>query len=147
MAKTKTKGSSTTSKKAGGKRGSRKATPAASPAAGSVAPGVDIGIADRDRKTISQDLAQFLSDSFTLYLKTHNFHWNVTGPMFNSLHAMFMDQYTEQWNALDDIAERIRALGYNAPGSYAEFIRLSTIAEEPGLTEAPDWRAMVGQLV
>ena len=109
MAKTKTKGSSTTSKKAGGERGSRKATPAASPAAGSVAPGVDIGIADRDRKTISQDLAQFLSDSFTLYLKTHNFHWNVTGPMFNSLHAMFMDQYTEQWNALDETAERIRA--------------------------------------
>ena len=130
------------------KRGAtRKASPAASPAAGSVAPGVDIGIADKDRKTISQDLAQFLSDSFTLYLKTHNFHWNVTGPMFNSLHAMFMDQYTEQWNALDETAERIRALGFNAPGSYAEFIKLSTIAEEPGLTKAPDWREMVRQLV
>ncbi|NLA69098.1 MAG: DNA starvation/stationary phase protection protein [Gammaproteobacteria bacterium] len=144
MAKTKAK----TGKTATAKRdGSRKATPAASPAPGSVAPGVDIGIDDQDRKTISQDLAQFLSDSFTLYLKTHNFHWNVTGPMFNSLHAMFMDQYTEQWNALDETAERIRALGYNAPGSYAEFIRLSTIAEEPGLTEAPDWREMVRQLV
>src|SRR5690606_39363644 len=90
--------------------------PVASPSEGSVAPGVDIGITDKDRKTISQDLAQFLSDSFTLYLKTHNFHWNVTGPMFNSLHAMFMDQYTEQWNALDETAERIRALGFNAPG-------------------------------
>jgi starvation-inducible DNA-binding protein len=145
MAKTKTKTKSTT--KAGKRDTARKASPAASPASGSVAPGVDIGIADKDRKTISQDLAQFLSDSFTLYLKTHNFHWNVTGPMFNSLHAMFMDQYTEQWNALDDIAERIRALGYNAPGSYAEFIKLSTIAEETGLTEAPDWREMVGQLV
>lgn len=145
MAKTKAKTKSTT--KAGKRDTARKASPAASPASGSVAPGVDIGIADKDRKTISQDLAQFLSDSFTLYLKTHNFHWNVTGPMFNSLHAMFMDQYTEQWNALDDIAERIRALGYNAPGSYAEFIRLSTIAEEPGLTAAPDWREMVGQLV
>ena len=67
--------------------------------------------------------------------------------MFNSLHAMFMEQYTEQWNALDETAERIRALGYNAPGSYAEFIRLSSITEEPGLTEAPDWRDMVRQLV
>jgi starvation-inducible DNA-binding protein len=126
---------------------SPEASPVASPAPGSVAPGVDIGIADADRKTISEDLARFLSDSFTLYLKTHNFHWNVTGPMFNSLHAMFMDQYTEQWNALDETAERIRALGFNAPGSYAEFIRLSSISEEPGLTEAPDWREMVHQLV
>ena len=67
--------------------------------------------------------------------------------MFNSLHAMFMDQYTEQWNALDETAERIRALGYNAPGSYAEFIKLSTITEEPGLTKAPDWKDMVRQLV
>lgn len=145
MAKTKSKTKPTKAGKSGGSR--KKAAPAASPAAGSMAPGIDIGIADRDRKTISQDLAQFLSDSFTLYLKTHNFHWNVTGPMFNSLHAMFMDQYTEQWNALDETAERIRALGYNAPGSYAEFIRLSTITEEPGLTEAPDWREMVRQLV
>ena len=141
MAKTKDK------PKTAKRTATRTATPAASPSAASMAPGVDIGIADKDRKTISQDLAQFLSDSFTLYLKTHNFHWNVTGPMFNSLHAMFMDQYTEQWNALDETAERIRALGYNAPGSYAEFIRLSSITEEPGLTEAPDWRDMVRQLV
>ena len=142
MAKTKTKPKTTPSKKAGAS-----GTPAASPAIASMAPGVDIGISDKDRRKISQDLATFLSDSFTLYLKTHNFHWNVTGPMFNSLHAMFMDQYTEQWNALDETAERIRALGYNAPGSYAEFIRLSSISEEPGLTEAPDWRDMVRQLV
>ena len=144
MAKTKTK-PKTTSKP--GKRATTTAAPAASPSTASMAPHVDIGISDRDRKKIAQDLAQFLSDSFTLYLKTHNFHWNVTGPMFNSLHAMFMDQYTEQWNALDETAERIRALGYNAPGSYAEFIRLSSITEEPGLTEAPDWRDMVRQLV
>ena len=141
MAKTKSKTKTTKRSTA------KKASPAASPSAGSMAPGIDIGIADKHRKTISQDLAQFLSDSFTLYLKTHNFHWNVTGPMFNSLHTMFMDQYTEQWNALDETAERIRALGYNAPGSYAEFIKLSTIAEEPGLTKAPDWQEMVRQLV
>ena len=108
---------------------------------------MDIGIGDKDRARIAEGLSRLLADSYTLYLKTHGFHWNVTGPMFNSLHAMFMDQYTEQWNALDETAERIRALGYNAPGSYAEFIKLSTIAEEPGLTEAPDWREMVRQLV
>ena len=111
------------------------------------APGINIGLSNSDRAKISEGLAHFLSDAFTLYLKTHNFHWNVTGPMFNSLHTMFETQYTEQWNALDEIAERIRALGFNAPGSYAEFIRLSSIAEEPGLTEAPDWRDMVRQLV
>jgi len=143
MAKTKTKSES----KKTSKRASSKAAPAASPSTASMAPGVDIGIPDRHRRKIAEDLGHFLSDSFTLYLKTHNFHWNVTGPMFNSLHAMFMDQYTEQWNALDETAERIRALGYNAPGSYAEFIRLSSITEEPGLTEAPDWREMVRQLV
>jgi len=108
---------------------------------------IDIGISGGDRKKISEGLSRFLSDSFTLYLKTHNFHWNITGPMFNSLHVMFEAQYTEQWNALDETAERIRALGFNAPGSYAEFIRLSSIPEEPGLTEAPDWKEMVRQLV
>ena len=143
MAKTKSK--TTAAKKTSGRP--TRSTPVASPSSTSMAPNVDIGIPDADRKAISEDLAKFLSDSFTLYLKTHNFHWNVTGPMFNSLHAMFMDQYTEQWNALDETAERIRALGYNAPGSYAEFIRLSSISEEPGLTEAPDWRDMVRQLV
>jgi len=121
--------------------------PAASPGPGDKGPAIDIGIGAGDRKKIAQGLSTYLSDAFTLYLKTHNFHWNVTGPMFNALHTMFEAQYTEQWNALDDVAERIRALGFNAPGSYAEFIRLSSIGEEPGLTEAPDWREMVRQLV
>ena len=122
-------------------------TPAASPAAGSSAPAIDIGISGGDRRRIAEVLSVFLSDSFTLYLKTHNFHWNVTGPMFNALHVMFEAQYTEQWGALDEIAERIRALGYNAPGSYAEFTRLSSIPEEPGMPDAADWREMVRQLV
>jgi starvation-inducible DNA-binding protein len=121
--------------------------PSASPALGSSGPAIDIGISTDDRRAIATELSRFLADAYTLYLKTHNFHWNVTGPMFNALHNMFETQYTEQWNALDDIAERIRALGYNAPGSYAEFIKLSSIKEEPGATEAPDWREMVRQLV
>jgi starvation-inducible DNA-binding protein len=111
------------------------------------APGIDIGISGGDRKKIAEGLARFLSDSFTLYLKTHNFHWNVTGPMFNTLHTMFEGQYNEQWMALDETAERMRALGFNAPGSYAEFIRLASIPEEPGLTDTADWREMVRQLV
>jgi starvation-inducible DNA-binding protein len=110
-------------------------------------PAVNIGIGEEDRKAVAEGLSSFLADSFTLYLKTHNFHWNVTGQMFNALHVMFETQYTEQWGALDDIAERIRALGFNAPGSYAEFIRLSSLPEEPGLTETVDWREMVRQLV
>jgi starvation-inducible DNA-binding protein len=121
--------------------------PAASPAPGSSAPAIDIGISAGDRKKIAEGLSGFLADSYTLYLKTHNFHWNVTGPMFNALHVMFENQYTEQWGALDEIAERIRALGFNAPGSYAEFTRLSSIPEEPGLSDAADWREMVRQLV
>ena len=122
------------------------ASPAASPAPTSRAPAIDIGIDTADRKKIAQGLSAFLADSYTLYLKTHNFHWNVTGPMFNALHNMFEMQYTEQWNALDEIAERIRALGFNAPGSYAEFTRLSSIREEPGLTDSADWKEMVRQL-
>ena len=110
------------------------------------APAIDIGIDTDDRKKIAEGLSHFLADSYTLYLKTHNFHWNVTGPMFNALHKMFEEQYTEQWNALDDIAERIRALGYNAPGSYAEFIDLSSIPEEPCLSDSQDWKEMVRQL-
>ena len=78
---------------------------------------LDIGISDKDRAAIAQGLSGLLADSYTLYLMTHNFHWNVTGPMFNTLHIMFMGQYTEQWNALDLIAERIRALGHPAPGT------------------------------
>ena len=124
-----------------------RSTPAASPAAGSTAPAIDIGISGPARRRISEGLSAFLSDSFTLYLKTHNFHWNVTGPMFNALHVMFEGQYTEEWTALDEIAERTRALGFNAPGSYAEFTRLTSLVEEPGLAEAPDWREMVRQLV
>ncbi|HEY1140124.1 MAG TPA: Dps family protein [Lysobacter sp.] len=111
------------------------------------APDIDIGISGGDRKKIAEGLARFLSDSFTLYLKTHNFHWNVTGSMFNTLHTMFETQYNEQWMALDETAERIRALGFNAPGSYAEFIRLTSIPEEPGLSDTADWREMVRQLV
>lgn len=121
--------------------------PAASPGPGSRAPAIDIGIDSADRKRIAQGLSAFLADSYTLYLKTHNFHWNVTGSMFNALHNMFEAQYTEQWTALDDIAERIRALGFNAPGSYGEFTRLSSIKEEPGLTDSADWKEMVRQLV
>jgi len=116
-------------------------------AAASSAPGIDIGIKAADRKHIADGLSRFLADSYTLYLKTHNFHWNVTGPMFNALHNMFEAQYTEQWTALDEIAERIRALGFNAPGSYAEFTRLSSLTEEPGLTDTADWHEMVRQLV
>ena len=97
---------------------------------------LDIGISEADRRKIVQGLSALLADSYTLYLMTHNFHWNVTGPQFNSLHTMFMDQYTEQWNALDLIAERIRALGFPAPGSYKEFVRLSSIAEVEGVPSA-----------
>ncbi|REI37497.1 DNA starvation/stationary phase protection protein, partial [Xanthomonas oryzae pv. oryzae] len=117
------------------------------PVAAASAPHIDIGIKDSDRKQISDGLARYMADAFTLYLKTHNFHWNVTGSMFNSLHTMFETQYTEQWAALDEVAERIRALGYNAPGSYREFVALTSIAEEPGLSDSADWREMVRQLV
>ena len=107
---------------------------------------VNTGIAVDQRARIAQGLSHFLADAYTLYLKTHNYHWNVTGSMFNSLHAMFMDQYTEQWTALDEIAERIRALGYKAPGSYREFVALASI-EETELTNTSDWRDTVQQLV
>ena len=99
---------------------------------------ISIGIAEKDRVAIAKGLSKLLADSFTLYLMTHNFHWNVTGPMFNSLHAMFMDQYTEQWNALDIIAERIRALGHPAPGTYSEFAKLASIKEVSGVPRAMD---------
>lgn len=90
---------------------------------------IEIGINEAERKKIVDGLSKLLADSYILYLKTHNFHWNVEGPMFNTLHLMFMDQYTELWNALDLIAERIRALGSYAPGSYKKFAQLSSIAE------------------
>ncbi len=97
---------------------------------------VDIGITEADRKKIAEGLSALLADSYTLYLMTHNFHWNVTGPQFNSLHNMFMTQYTEQWNALDIIAERIRSLGFPAPGTYKEFIKLASIKEVEGVPKA-----------
>jgi starvation-inducible DNA-binding protein len=97
---------------------------------------IDIGIADSDRAAIAKGLSKLLADSYTLYLMTHNFHWNVTGPQFNSLHLMFMGQYTEQWNALDIIAERIRALGHPAPGTYKEFVKLASIKEVDGVPKA-----------
>jgi starvation-inducible DNA-binding protein len=112
--------------------------------AGAGAPVIDIGIGDKDRAKIADGLSRLLADTFSLYLKTHNFHWNVEGPMFNTLHLMFMEQYTELWNALDAIAERIRALGYPAPGTAAEFARLASIDETPGV---PDAMTMVRLLV
>jgi starvation-inducible DNA-binding protein len=108
------------------------------------APGIDIGIADKDRVKIAEGLSRVLADTYSLYLKTHSFHWNVEGPMFNTLHLMFMDQYTELWNALDAIAERIRSLGYPAPGTNTEFARLTSIDETPGV---PDAMEMVRLLV
>ena len=99
---------------------------------------MDIGISDADRKKIAEGLSGLLADSYTLYLMTHNFHWNVTGPQFNSLHNMFMAQYTEQWNALDIIAERIRALGFPAPGTYRDFVKLASIKEVEGVPKAND---------
>ena len=101
-------------------------------------PAIDIGISAGERKKIAQGLSALLADSYTLYLMTHNFHWNVTGPDFNSLHLMFMGQYTEQWNALDIIAERIRALGHPAPGTYKEFVKLASIKEVEGVPNSND---------
>ena len=97
---------------------------------------IDIGIDEKDRKAIAAGLSKLLADSYTLYLMTHNFHWNVTGPMFNTLHLMFMGQYTEQWAALDLIAERIRALGEHAPATYKEYSKLTSIEEVSGVPKA-----------
>lgn len=108
-------------------------------------PGIHIGISDKDRTAIAQGLSRLLADTYTLYLTTHNFHWNVTGPMFNALHAMFMVQYTELWTAVDPIAERVRALGHIAPGSYAEFGKLTSLPDAP--TKPPKALDMVRVLV
>lgn len=105
---------------------------------------IDIGINEKDRKDIVKGLSHLLADSYTLYLKTHNFHWNVTGPMFNTLHLMFEGQYTELALAVDLIAERIRALGHFAPGSYAQFAELTSIKEANGVPKATE---MIEQLV
>ncbi|HMO44924.1 MAG TPA: Dps family protein [Rubrivivax sp.] len=94
-------------------------------------PAINIGIGGKDRATIAAGLSHLLADTYTLYLTTHNFHWNVTGPMFNTLHTMFMAQYTELWNAVDPVAERIRALGHAAPGSYQQFSKLSSLPDAP----------------
>jgi starvation-inducible DNA-binding protein len=99
---------------------------------------INIGIGDKDRAKIADGLSRLLADTYTLYLKTHAFHWNVEGPMFNTLHLMFMEQYTELWNALDAIAERIRSLGYPAPGTNSDMARLTSIDETPGVPEALD---------
>ncbi len=97
---------------------------------------INIGISEQDRSNIVDGLSRLLADTYTLYLKTHNFHWNVTGPMFQTLHLMFETQYTELAMAVDLIAERIRALGSPAPGTYAEFARLSTVKEPDGIPPA-----------
>lgn len=109
------------------------------------APKINIGISEADRASIADGLSHLLADSYTLYLTTHNFHWNVTGPLFNTLHAMFMQQYTDLWNSIDDIAERIRALGHYSPGSYAAFGKLASVPDAP--TEVPKAMEMVRILV
>lgn len=105
---------------------------------------INIGISEKDRRSVADGLSRMLADTYTLYLKTHNFHWNVTGPMFQTLHLMFMTQYNEAWLAVDLVAERIRALGYPAPGSYKEFAALTSIKESSGVPKAKD---MIRQLV
>lgn len=105
---------------------------------------IDIGINKKDRAQIADGLSRLLADSYTLYLTTHNFHWNVTGPMFNTLHLMFETQYNELALAVDAIAERIRALGFPAPGTYAEFVKLSSLKEPKGVPPADE---MIRQLV
>lgn len=105
---------------------------------------IDIGIDENTRAEIAQGLSRLLADTYTLYLKTHNFHWNVTGPMFQTLHDMFEVQYTELAQAVDQIAERIRSLGFPAPGSYSRFAELTSIPEETG---HPDAQGMLAQLV
>ena len=104
---------------------------------------IDIGIPYKKRKEIADGLSHLLADSYTLYLTTHNFHWNVTGPMFNTLHVMFMEQYTELWNSLDLIAERIRSLGHPAPGTYAQFAKLTSLSEPKGVPKANDMIQML----
>ena len=99
---------------------------------------IDIGIKEQDRQAIAEGLSRLLADTYTLYLQTHNFHWNVTGPMFQTLHLMFETQYSELSLAVDLIAERIRALGYPAPGTYSEYSKLSSIKETAGVPKAQE---------
>lgn len=105
---------------------------------------IDIGIDDKAREEIAGGLSRVLADTYTLYLKTHNFHWNVTGPMFQTLHLMFEQQYLELALAVDSVAERIRALGYPAPATYRAFAELSSISEDEGVPAAEEMiRALV----
>jgi starvation-inducible DNA-binding protein len=108
------------------------------------APRIDVGIPEGKRKKIAEGLSRLLADTYTLYLKTHNYHWNVTGPMFRTLHLMFEEEYNELWQAGDLIAERIRALDFPAPATYAAFSKLSEIKEESGVPAA---EAMIRNLV
>src|SRR5262245_13984555 len=105
---------------------------------------MDIGMTTKQRGEIAQGLSRMLADTYLLYLKTHNFHWNVEGPMFQTLHVMFMEQYTEAWNAIDPIAERIRALGHYAPGSYKQYVKLAAVKETDGVPKA---EKMIAELI
>jgi starvation-inducible DNA-binding protein len=107
------------------------------------APKIDIGIGNDQRKAIANGLSRLLADEYTLYLKTHNFHWNVTGPMFNTLHLMFEQQYTEAALAVDQVAERIRALGHPAPGTYKQYAALTSVEETEGVPEAMQMVALL----
>lgn len=107
------------------------------------APPINIGISDEHRQAIADGLSRALADTYTLYLKTHNFHWNVTGPMFQTLHLMFEGQYNELALAVDAIAERIRALGFPAPGTYSEYAKLSSISETEGVPTAEEMIALL----
>ena len=111
---------------------------------GRSAPAIEIGIDPTDRKAIADGLANLLADTYSLYVKTQSFHWNVTGPMFRTLHGMFEEQYTQLAAAVDEVAERIRALGHDAPGSFSAFMKLASIDEEPGTPSADE---MIRQLV
>ena len=105
---------------------------------------MDTGISATDRAAIANGLSRLLADTYVLYLKTHSFHWNVEGPMFQTLHLMFMGQYTEAWNAVDPIAERIRSLGHYAPGSYKQYVKLATVKEAEGVPKA---EKMIAELI
>jgi starvation-inducible DNA-binding protein len=109
-----------------------------------MAKSMDTGISAKDRTAIANGLSRLLADTYVLYLKTHSFHWNVEGPMFQTLHLMFMDQYTEAWNAIDPIAERIRSLGHYAPGSYRQYVELATVKETEGVPKA---EKMIAELI
>lgn len=122
-----------TAAKSAGKAAAKVVTKAAAPVAVASRMPIKIGISAQDRQDIAAGLSRLLADTYTLYLTTHNFHWNVTGPMFNTLHTMFMGQYTELWNAVDPVAERIRSLGHFAPGSYAQFGKLTSLPDVPAI--------------